>query len=98
VSRKAPGLWTPVKCTVFLPLALTVGTVLETFDSLCGIRGEPPLTWFLARELSTAHWYNLEAGRRDLGYSPRICIEEACDNLLIGCAPARANGPIPPRG
>jgi 2-alkyl-3-oxoalkanoate reductase len=66
----------PVKRTVSLPLALTVGTVLETFYSLFGIRGDPLMTRFLARELSTAHWYNLEAARRDLGYSPRVGIEE----------------------
>ena len=39
------------------------------------------MTRFLARELSTAHWYNLDAARRDLGYSPRVSIEEGLRRL-----------------
>jgi nucleoside-diphosphate-sugar epimerase len=30
----------------------------------------------LAKELSTAHWFNLEKARRDLGYNPEISNEE----------------------
>jgi len=43
--------------------------------------GEPRMTRFLARELSTAHWYNLDAARRDLGYSPTVGIEEGLERL-----------------
>ena len=39
------------------------------------------MTRFLARELSTAHWYNLDAARRDLGYSPQVSIEEGLRRL-----------------
>ena len=34
------------------------------------------MTRFLARELSTAHWFDITAARRDLGYEPRVSIEE----------------------
>ena len=39
------------------------------------------MTRFLARELSTAHWYNLGAARRDLGYAPEVTIEEGLARL-----------------
>ena len=39
------------------------------------------MTRFLARELSTAHWYNLTAARRDLGYAPEVTIEEGLARL-----------------
>ena len=33
--------------------------------------GEPPMTRFLARQLATAHWFDISAARRDLGYAPQ---------------------------
>ncbi len=39
------------------------------------------MTRFLARELSTAHWFNIEAARRDLGYQPRVSIDEGLQRL-----------------
>jgi nucleoside-diphosphate-sugar epimerase len=71
----------PVKRTIPRSLALAVGGVLEGFHSVFGLEGEPRMTRFLARELSTAHWYNLAAARRDLGYEPRVSIEEGLQRL-----------------
>ena len=39
------------------------------------------MTRFVARQLSTAHWFRLDAARRDLGYVPRITIEEGLRRL-----------------
>ena len=39
------------------------------------------MTRFLARELSTAHWFNIDAARRDLGYEPGVSIEEGLRRL-----------------
>ena len=47
------------------------------------------MTRFLARELSTAHWYNLDAARRDLGYSPQVGIEEGLQAARRIDAPGR---------
>jgi nucleoside-diphosphate-sugar epimerase len=38
--------------------------------------GEPPLTRFLANQLTTAHWFDITAAGRDLGYVPRIGTDE----------------------
>ncbi len=47
------------------------------------------MTRFLARELSTAHWFNIAAARRDLGYEPRVSMEEGVRLLEA----ALAHGP-----
>jgi nucleoside-diphosphate-sugar epimerase len=39
------------------------------------------MTRFLARELSSAHWFNIAAARRDLGYQPSVSIEEGMERL-----------------
>ena len=42
---------------------------------------EPPMTRFMAHQLSTAHWYEIGAARRDLDYEPSISIEEGLARL-----------------
>ncbi len=42
---------------------------------------EPPITRFVARQLSTAHWYDLTAARRDLGYAPSVSTREGLVRL-----------------
>ena len=39
------------------------------------------MTRFLAKELSAAHWFNIDAARRDLGYNPAISLEEGLKRL-----------------
>jgi nucleoside-diphosphate-sugar epimerase len=71
----------PVSRTVPRFLAVAAGGFLEVVYTLFQLPGEPRMTRFLARELSTAHWYNLDAARRDLGYSPSVGIEEGLSRL-----------------
>lgn len=71
----------PVTKAVPRSVAIAAGAVLETVYTLFRLPGEPRMTRFLARELSTAHWYNLDAARRDLGYSPTVGIEEGLERL-----------------
>ena len=62
-------------------LAYTVGTVLESIYTLLGIKREPAMTRFIARQLSCSHWYDISAARRDLDYQPGIKIEEGMQAL-----------------
>jgi nucleoside-diphosphate-sugar epimerase len=71
----------PVKRSIPTPLAVLLGRLLEAVYTLFRLPGEPRMTRFLARQLSTAQWYNLDAARRDLGYSPRVGIEEGLRQL-----------------
>lgn len=48
----------------------------ELYYHLTGRDDEPPLTRFAARQLATAHWYDLSAARRDLGYEARVSMQE----------------------
>jgi 2-alkyl-3-oxoalkanoate reductase len=71
----------PVSRSISPRLAYAAGWALEMVYGLLRLRGEPRMTRFLARELSTAHWFNMDAARRDLGYSPGVSIEEGLRRL-----------------
>jgi nucleoside-diphosphate-sugar epimerase len=66
-----------------LPLGLAqfLGTTLEAIYSSLRIQREPPLTRFVVEQLSTAHWFNIAAARRDLGYAPRVSMAEGLARL-----------------
>lgn len=55
-------------------LAYALGSVLEVIWRALRLKGEPPMTRFLAEQLSTPHWYDISAAKRDFGYQPRISI------------------------
>jgi nucleoside-diphosphate-sugar epimerase len=61
--------------------ARLVGGVLEWLYWLFRLPGEPPMTRFVARQMSTAHWYDISAARRDLGYDPKVTMEEGLCRL-----------------
>ncbi len=71
----------PVTRRVPRVAALAAGACWEGLYKLLRIRSEPRLTRFLVRELSTAHWFDISAARRDLGYEPRVSIEEGLRRL-----------------
>ena len=62
-------------------LAHGLGTLCETIWQVLRLSGEPPMTRFVASELSRAHWFNISAARRDLGYQPRVSLEEGLRRL-----------------
>ena len=71
----------PITATIPVALAHAAGACLETAYRLLSLRGEPPMTRFLASELSTAHWFDITAARRDLGYEPRVSLDEGLRRL-----------------
>jgi nucleoside-diphosphate-sugar epimerase len=66
----------PVTRCISPRLACSVGAILETIYRILGLSGEPRMTRFVARELSTAHWFDLSAARRDFGYQPVVSFDE----------------------
>ena len=62
-------------------LAYAAGTAMELTHKLFRLKHEPLLTRFVARQLSTAHWFDLTAARRDLNYQPLITIDEGMRRL-----------------
>jgi len=71
----------PVTRSVPRWAALAVGAALEAVYWLARLDTEPRFTRFLVRELSTAHWFNIAAARRDLGYAPRVTVDEGLRRL-----------------
>ena len=72
---KAGGL-PPVKGHVSARTAYLVGAVLETIYRIFGVKAEPPMTRFVAKELSTSHWFDMSRAKRDLGYRPLVSTRE----------------------
>lgn len=62
--------------SISLPVASFAAGVIESLHALTGARGEPMLTRWVVRELATAHWFDISAARRDLGYRPQVGLEE----------------------
>jgi 2-alkyl-3-oxoalkanoate reductase len=52
--------------------AWRLGAACEAAYRLARVRSEPPMTRFLAAQLSTSHYFDISAARRDLGYEPLV--------------------------
>lgn len=61
--------------------AYAAGVVLESVYTLLRKRDEPPMTRFIARQLGTAHWYDISAAQHDLGYAPIVSMQEGLERL-----------------
>ena len=98
ISNGEPiGVWTmvdrmleaageqPVKGRVPTWLAAGVAFVLESIHRLFAIKKEPRITRFLVHEVSRAHWFDITAARRDLGYEPTVSLDEGFDRLRNWC-------------
>ena len=66
----------PIVKHVPFGLAYAIGGVCEAAWTLLPLAGEPPLTRFLVEQLATPHWYDMGPATRDLGYVPRVSIDE----------------------
>jgi nucleoside-diphosphate-sugar epimerase len=72
----------PVTRRLSLSTASAIGAVCETLWRALPLKGEPPMTRFIAAELAKDHWFNLAAARRDLGYEPRVTMAEGTAELV----------------
>ncbi len=73
----------PVSRSISPWTAYSVGALCEKVWKLFRLRGEPPMTRFVAREMATSHWFDLTAARRDLGYQPEVTIDEGLKRLKL---------------
>ncbi len=71
----------PIDRTVSEILAYGAGWLLELIYGALRLKSEPPMTRFLAKQLSTAHWFDMSAARQELGYTPVISIAEGLERL-----------------
>ncbi len=71
----------PIERAVPLPVARAAAFAYEAAWRALFLKGEPPLTRFLVSQLTTAHWFDISAAKRDLGYAPTVTIEEGLRRL-----------------
>ena len=71
----------PVTKSVHPGLAYAAAWVVELLYRGLGVRSEPRLTRFLIEEMATAHWFDISASRRDLGYRPLVDVETGMERV-----------------
>lgn len=87
----AAGGLPPETRSVPLSLAVGAGAAAEGLWRALGRTDDPPMTRFLARQLATAHWFDITAARRELAWEPAVGLDEGFRRLaawLAGSAPA----------
>jgi len=71
----------PVRRKISAGLARTVGRGFELIYRLLGKEAEPPMTRFLASQLSQSHTYSVANAQRDFGYQPQVTVTEGMHRL-----------------
>ncbi len=67
-------------------LALATGAVLERIWNRLDRDDDPPLTSFLAEQLSTAHWFDQRTTREALAWSPAVTLDDGFRRLQLHLA------------
>ena len=74
--------------TIPFGVAYAAGVICEGLWHALPLKGEPPMTRFLAEQLVTTHWYDMGPARRDFGYVPRVSFHEGLTRLKDSCTKA----------
>lgn len=72
---------TPPRWSVPAALARAAGGAVERWWSIRPGVDEPPMTRFLAEQLSTAHWFDQRDTRRALDWAPAVTLDEGLARL-----------------
>jgi 2-alkyl-3-oxoalkanoate reductase len=75
----------PVSRKISPRKAYVIGAILEKLWTLLNLPGEPPMTRFIAVELSKSHYFSIEAARSQLNYEPRISTEVGMASFIDSC-------------
>ena len=62
--------------------AMRLGAFLEGVYGLFEIKSEPPMTRFLASQLSTSHYFDISRAKKDFNYEPLVSHEEGMRKLI----------------
>ncbi|NVB40744.1 NAD-dependent epimerase/dehydratase family protein [Pseudenhygromyxa sp. WMMC2535] len=71
----------PVRGSAPRAVAMAAGWVFEVVHGLRGAPGEPRMSRWIVRELTTSHWFDISAARRELGYVPQVSLEDGLARL-----------------
>jgi nucleoside-diphosphate-sugar epimerase len=76
-------------------LARAAGSLIEKAWTRSGRADEPPMTRFLAEQLSTAHWFDQRETRELLDWTPAVTLDEGLARLARHYGPRSPAGPAP---
>jgi nucleoside-diphosphate-sugar epimerase len=71
----------PPRWSIPAGVARAAGSLIERVWALRPGEDEPPMTRFLAEQLSTAHWFDQRETRRALDWAPSVSIDEGLRRL-----------------
>lgn len=71
----------PVKKRISLKAAWRIGAMFEFIYRTFRLKGEPPMTRFLAAQLATSHYFDITRARKDFGFDPKIDTAEGMRRL-----------------
>lgn len=71
----------PVQKGITARRAVQLGSLCEILWKGLRLPGEPPMTRFLATQLSQSHTYSVAAAETDFGYRPLVSVEEGLSKL-----------------
>ncbi len=66
----------PLKKRISANMAYGIGAACEAVYSLLRLKSEPPMTRFLALQLSGSHYYSVAKAQHDFGYQPIVSVAE----------------------
>jgi nucleoside-diphosphate-sugar epimerase len=70
-----------VEASLPFGVAYAIGALCEGLWHTLPLKGEPPMTRFVAEQLATPHWYDISAAQRDFGYVPKVSVAEGLKRL-----------------
>ncbi len=67
---------------ISLKKAYNIGFVMEVIWKTLNLKGEPPMTRFVAVELAKNHWYDISAAKNDLGYEATVSTDTGLNQFV----------------
>jgi nucleoside-diphosphate-sugar epimerase len=62
----------PVTKKISYRKAYTAGFLLEQIYKFFPLKGEPPMTRFVAAQFAHSHYFNISAAKKDFAYTPAV--------------------------
>ena len=72
----------PLKKAISFRKSYSLGFGFEILWKALRLPGEPPMTRFVALQLSKDHWFSTEASREDFGYEPIVSMQEGMEETI----------------
>jgi len=71
----------PIKRKLPAGPVMAAGAFMEFYHKIFRKEKAPSLSLFLIKELTTSHWYDISAAKKELGYEPKVSMDEGLKRL-----------------